>query len=181
MKIRAVVLPLLLAGCASTTAVPTGAPTTRTTQVTAADARYQVDQSAAGADFVSVPAAPDAVWDALAPAYEALGMQGRVLDAERRIFGQPETTVRRQLGGTQLSRFLDCGNRVGVVNANSYSVTLTVTSYVRPGPAGGAQLRTQVDAMARAPGSSEAPVRCGTTNELERRIESIVRERTAGR
>lgn len=176
---RVIVLAtLLLAACGSSEQTVASAPTTRTTQVTTAgDSPVLLEQSSAAAGFVPVIASPDALWQVLPAVYAELGLQGRVIDAQRMVFGQPETTVRRQLAGTQLSRYLDCGRRVGVVNANSYNVTLTVTSYVRPHGEGAAQLRTQVDATARAPGTSEAAVRCGTTNELERQIERLARER----
>jgi hypothetical protein len=168
------------AACASQGAVTPGAGTTRTADVTAAsDGRYRVEMTAAGAGAVTIPRPADEVWAVLPAVYESIGLTGEVLDRERRVFGQREVTVRRRLAGAQVSRYLSCGTRAGMANADSYSVRVSVRTQAVP--AGEAsQVRTEIEAAARAPGSSDPWVRCGSTNQLERRIENAIRGLTGG-
>ena len=168
------------AACASQGAVTPGAGTTRTADVTAAsDARYRVEMTTPGAGAVSIPRPAGEVWAVLPAVYESIGLTGEVMDGARQVYGQREVTVRRRLAGAQVSRYLNCGTRAGIANADSYSVRVSVrTQVLADGDA--SHVRTEVEAAARAPGSSDPWVRCGSTNQLERRIENAIRGLTGG-
>jgi hypothetical protein len=170
---------LVLAGCASQGTASLGTGSTRSAElVTSTEARYRVEMSSAGTPTVNVPAAVERVWAALPEAFGALGLSGEVLDAGRRVYGIPELTVRRRLAGEPVSRSLNCGARAGIANADSYSVRVTIRTQVQSDGEGGSRVRIEVEGSARAPGGSDPWVRCGSTNELEIRIEDEIRRLT---
>jgi hypothetical protein len=169
-----VALALVLAGCASAQQTSAPAGTTQTTDLISPESSYRMQLTSLSAGTVVVAAPMERVWAALPLVYAELELQGRPLDATQGVFGQPQTTIRRRLAGAAASRYLDCGSRAGIVNADSYSVTLTITTQVRAHGADATQLRTEIQANGRPPGSSDPPVRCGSTNALERRIEDLV-------
>jgi hypothetical protein len=179
MRTIATLAAVLLAGCASQGAVTPGTGGTRSSElVTSTDARYRVEMASAGAAAVNVPAAVERVWEALPAAFASLGLSGEVLDAARRVYGVSELTVRRRLAGEPVSRSLNCGARAGIANADSYSVRVTIRTQVQPDGEGGSRVRIEVEGSARAPGGSDPWVRCGSTNELEVRLEDEIRRLT---
>jgi len=168
-----VMLSMVLVGCSSSQGTYTpGGSAPRSTDVIMDEARHLLQLNAPGAGSTSVEAPAELVWAALPAVYAQLGLQGRVLDDQRRVYGQPETSVRRRLQNEPLSRFLDCGSRSGIPNVNSYTVRLAVRTHVQAAGEGVSQIRTQVEANANTPGGGDPLVRCGSTNELERRIET---------
>lgn len=179
-----VLLTLVLAGCASSGGGAGIEGTSRrsvdlTSGTEAQTIRMEMVNAPAGRVAIAAPA--DQVWAALPEVFTELGLdQAGVLDETGRVYGTQPTTVRRRLAGVGLSRILDCGARAGIQNADSYSVTIAIRTQVQPNGAAGSYIRTELDAHGRAPGSSDVSVRCGTTNELERRIERLVKARIAG-
>ena len=121
-----------------------------------------------------IAATPDAVWQALLAAYGDMKVPVTELATEQRRAGNPAFRTRRQLGGVRLSRYLNCGERLGDQNADSYEVTLRLqTQAVADGS--GTTLHTLVDGTAKPVGVSGAAVNCSTTGELERRVVALVR------
>jgi len=181
MPRRLVLLSVLaLAGCASSGGIE--GTSQRSVELTSSnDAQYRVEMVNAAAGRVAIAAPADQVWAALPAVFAELGLadQAQVLDETGRIYGTQPNSVRRRLAGVALSRLLDCGSRAGIANADSYAITIAIRTQVQPDAAGGSTLRTEVDAHGRATGTSDASVRCGTTNELERRIERLVKARIA--
>jgi hypothetical protein len=175
-----VLLSVALVGCSSAqgTHSPVGS-TQRSTDLATDGSRHLLEVRAPGAAMVPIAASPDRVWEALPVVYTELGLTGQVLDAQRRIFGQPETTMRRRLQSEPLSRFLDCGMRSGIANANSYNVRVSVRTQVLADGADASQLLTQVEASAYSSGGTDPWVRCGSTNALEQRIVERLRQQLA--
>lgn len=179
-----VLLTLVLAGCASSGgASGIEGTTSRSVELTSASEgqtiRMEMVNAPAGRVAIAAPA--DQVWAALPEVFTELGLdRAGVLDETGRVYGIQPTAVRRRLAGVALSRLLDCGSRAGIQNADSYSVTIAVRTQVQPNNATGSYLLTEVDAHGRATGTSDVSVRCGTTNELERRIERLVKAHIAG-
>jgi citrate lyase gamma subunit len=73
-----------------------------------------------------------------------------------------------------LSRYFTCGSTaLGTEAADTYRLQLSVVSTVlRQGS--GSRLETTVEAIARQPGTSSAPVNCSSTGELEKAIANRV-------
>lgn len=116
-----------------------------------------------------VPLPLEQAWAALPAAYEALGLRGGGPAGER-LFGVQRMDVSRALNGVRLSRYLDCGATVSVPNADSYAVTLQVSTLLTPSTAASTRAETLVQATARPRDTSGNPVACTSTGALERQI-----------
>jgi hypothetical protein len=126
----------------------------------------------------ALDAAPDAVWRVLPLVYDELGIPVTTLVTDARRIGNPAFRTRRRLGGEPLSRYLDCGSRMGGRNADSFDVTLRVETMVRPAEQG-AVLVTTIDATARPVTGGGDPVNCSSTGRLESRLVEMIRARLA--
>ena len=88
--------------------------------------------------------------------------------------------IRRQLGGTRLSKYLTCGERLGNPVADTDDIALTLFTQVVPAAGGTSTLHTLVEATARQTGSGGALINCASTGDLEQRIVQLVRAQAAG-
>jgi hypothetical protein len=175
MRIRTTLACLVLAGCtASGETSPAHSPETHRRELdTAEGSRVLIEGTTRPGAILTVAVPADEAFAALPAVYAELGLGGAVADPAGRVYGRESFVVRRRLAGVPLSRYLDCGTRMGIPNADAYAVRLAVATRVEPnGP--GANLRTEIQATAQDSGRSDPPVRCGTTTELERRIAALV-------
>jgi hypothetical protein len=124
----------------------------------------------------NVAASADSVWAVLPAVLQDLGVPIGVLLSDSREVGVTNHRVRRHLGKLPLARLLDCGGPMGVPNANSYNVSLTVLSHVVAQTPATSTIKTQVEATAMPTGVSSTPVRCITKGYLESQIAMKVRE-----
>ena len=169
---------VVLAGCASGgTGTRTAAPgTEQTTRITsdAGTAELRTTRSDPTAAF-AIAAPPERVFRALSTVYQDLGLTVNVLDTQGRRLGVESGRIRRQLGGQRLSRYLECGERLGGRVAETDDITFTLMTDVAA-DGQNSTLRTRVEATARPIGVSGNPITCATTGNLEERIVSMVRE-----
>jgi hypothetical protein len=126
-----------------------------------------------------VAGTPDGLWKALPVVYAQLEVPVTMRVPAERAIGNRAFRVRRKLGGTLLSRYLECGNRMGVSNADSYEVTVRLETRVLAAAGDSARLVTVVEGTARPTDVSGNPVSCTTTGQLEMRILDLVREQGA--
>ncbi len=144
-----------LAGCASRTGAPPDLSQQRigSQSIVAGSGSASVAlRSEATATSAIVDLTPDKAFAALEAAYIALGIPiAEKAPASRRL-GNPAFRVRRKLGDLPLIKLLDCGSDSGMPNAETYILTLTITSVVSPNAAGG------VGTADRARGRREEPV-----------------------
>ena len=174
---------LLLAGCASAPPASTIDTTARRREmVSVGDQMVLLEPTTARTrrEELAVPA--DRAWALLPLAYEAAGLPLSTLDSEKRLLGAGGVRTQGRLGGTWLSRYVDCGTAAtGLPNADSYAVTLDVATQVDARADGAnAALGTIVRATARpASTSTSNPVNCVSTGALEHRIAELVRAQAA--
>lgn len=171
---------VVLAGCASGGSSTTPAPAVeQTTRITtdAGTAELRTTRSDPTAAF-AIAAPPERVFRALSSVYEELGLTVNVLDTQGRRIGVENGRIRRQLGGQRLSRYLECGERLGGRVAETDDITFTLLTQVTA-DGQNSTLRTLVDATARPIGVSGNPITCATTGNLEERIVALVREAVA--
>ena len=115
----------------------------------------------------------DSVWSLVPSAYSLLTIPVSGIDSARhRIVGTIQ--ARRIFRDQPVSNFVDCGRSLTGPNANSYSVSMRLTTQVEATAPGTSRLRTLVDANGTSSGG--ATVRCSTTGELELQILNLVRE-----
>jgi hypothetical protein len=182
MKLQHLLICAALAGCASGGAsAPTSGPREVTTRVETGEGTVDLRSMRSdptGAFSISAP--PDDVWRALAVVYDELEVHVTTLDTDNRRIGIENARIRRRLGGTRLSKYLSCGERLGQPVADSDDIVMTLITQVVPADADNSTLHTLVDASAKLTGSGGAPINCATTGELERHIVQLVRKHTAG-
>ncbi len=174
--LRLLCLALGAAACASS---PNAAPTSGVSQRTfaiAGDAGALTVTHTASTTNTSLAGSVDAVWAALPPVLDSLGVKVTVIDPALHTIGTEQAKIRVKLGPTPLSRYLDCGQTQIGPNADSYEVLFTVKSMVTA-TTNGSQLSTVVDAAARPISFRQNYSSCSTTGLLESRIADGVKKR----
>jgi len=159
-------LSALALGCAPGTTPPAGARENTVDLVAGRGARTMTierdDPTRAGR--LSVP--PDQAWDALVRTYEMLEIPVDTYVAGERRIGSSAWRTRR-IAGRSMSHWVDCGQGLSGVYANTHRVTLVIGSVVEP-EADGSLVYTRLEGTARSvDGASAHDLRCTTTGELE--------------
>jgi hypothetical protein len=170
---------LTLAACAATTG--TGARNTTPPLVdnqTTPQAIVRPRADIATAERINAPI--QNVYDVLPEIYTELGVAEVGADPATRTVGNGRLQVSRRFGGEPLSRYLQCGNTAfGAPLADEARVEMDLRTTVSVDAAGGTSLRTVLTAMARNNrGTSADHVACNSTGVLERRITTMVRQKT---
>lgn len=128
----------------------------------------------------SVLGAPlSAAWQVLAEVYDDLGIPVTESDPVVHQLGNPGYRARR-IEGRRLSRYLECGFRIGMPNADIFDVTLMVVTRLTP-VADSTRVVTTVNATAKPRGEAGSRVQCGSRGSLELRIVELLAERFEGR
>ncbi|MGH7652398.1 MAG: hypothetical protein ACREMS_11235 [Gemmatimonadaceae bacterium] len=112
----------------------------------------------------------DKVWAALPAAYASLSIPITVNEPANRVIGTEGMRTHHYLGDARLSKFLNCGEIEGTLNADTYDVNLSMLTQLQPNAAGGTTVTTKVDAAAK-PGSTAGQYNgCISTGQLETRL-----------
>jgi len=115
------------------------------------------------------------VWLAMPGAFEALSIPISSVDTITHVIANDGLKLRRQLGTTPLSRFIDCGNTQIGENADSYDVHLTISVKLIPDEGGVTKLETMFESMAKPVSFSREYSRCSTRGVLEQRLADAVK------
>ena len=122
-----------------------------------------------------VGGSPARAFAALLIAYEGLRIPVKVRDTVFRYIGNLHLTKMRELGGTPLSRYIECGNDMTGARADKYRVHLAIVSRIDSLGPDRSRLRSSVVAGAEdVMGNSMYPIPCGSTGALESRIADLV-------
>ncbi len=171
---------VLVAGCASSGS--TAANTTgmmSTTRVTTGSGGSLSIQSGAGSVGATgwVPVKPDSAFALLQKAYTDLEVPLTTLVTAERTLGNPNLKVRRKLGRLPMQKYLDCGIKEGIPNAETYEIQMNVQSWVSADPKGGASITTRVQAIGSDPAHGRGNnTNCTSTGEIEIRLLKWVQE-----
>jgi hypothetical protein len=123
-----------------------------------------------------VRAPVDSIWVWLPAVYERLEIEPSLIDSPAHRIGNTNFSP-RQIEGKRLSRFLQCGYGVtSSNNADSYRVTMSVVTWIRPGEDNQSVVQTEVAASARPRDVSGNAVECSSTSRLERTIVELLTE-----
>ncbi|MES2177921.1 MAG: hypothetical protein V4550_08625 [Gemmatimonadota bacterium] len=133
-----------------------------------------------GAQFFAVPYSAANVWAVLPAIYDSLSLPLSEVDEKTRVIATSGAKVHKNLGTTNLGKFIDCGSAQGFPSADSYDVRLSVRTQVEQQPDGTAKVGTLLEAMGRPMTVSGAFVRCTSKYELEKRILESVKGRLKG-
>jgi hypothetical protein len=128
----------------------------------------------------TVEASPEAAWRAAMEVYRSMEIPLGVLEQASGVLGNRDLAARRRLAGQPMTEFLDCGRSVTGPAASTHQIHLSILTSVRAAATGGTELRTQLQATARQPGSSSPPTQCATTGRLEQQIAHQIQLRLLG-
>lgn len=133
-----------------------------------------VTETSSSSHTVAAPA--HRVWTALHRVYEDLGVSLSLDDSANRRLGNTRFRQRR-INGQRLSAFLDCGSGSGVASyANSYSVTMSLTTIIAEDADRRTIVQTQFNAVAEPRATSGNPLQCTSNGNLERTIVEKIAE-----
>src|SRR5215831_18535952 len=119
-------------------------------------------------------AAPlDKVWKVLPAVYDSLSMPVSFLDPSTHSVGNRGYKVRGKLGKVGLARYIDCGMTQIGPNAESYDVTLTLTTTLTRAGEGATAMTIDFEASAKPMAFSQEPFRCSTKGNLEQRVNEL--------
>jgi len=176
----------LLGGCASRPAagpdlVADRAITTQTVQGISGSTGVAMVNDAAAVGS-TIDASVDVTWSALQSVYVTLEIPLSRRDNEKKVLGNSAFRTRRRVGPVPMIRAVDCGGESGMPNAETYDVTLEITSMLSPTPDGRTRLQTLVQGTARRPASGNPnDVRCSSLGGLENKISEMVEKIVAGK
>ena len=122
----------------------------------------------------SVSVSPDSAYQVLTRVYTMLAIPVAPVEVKRAV-GNDEIKVRRRIAGMPMQNVLDCGDKMGTPNAETWDIHMNLLSYVQPGPGGGAQIFTRIQALGNpTDGSNRDLTPCSTKGELEKKIGDMV-------
>ena len=120
----------------------------------------------------------DAAWTALNIVYNELSIPIQTLVDAQHLIGNQGYKVRRRIGALPMQRILDCGSAMGIPNAETFDINLSISSYLAPNPKGGLNIVTRIDATGKSPNfSGQTAVTCSSSGELEKAIAQLVQKK----
>lgn len=175
-------LTLIATACASTGAGPETVPnqTTNTQRVVGGDGSVtQLNAMNIDTDVrLFSTGTVDQVWAVLPAVYAELGIPLTVNNAATKTIGNTGWRTRRSIAKVPMQRYLDCGSSGTLQNAETYAITMSIVTTVRPNASGGSVVATAITATGKNPvTSSTAEVRCASMGDLEIRIRDMVQKK----
>jgi hypothetical protein len=122
-----------------------------------------------------VNAAPVLVYQALIAVYNELGIPATVVNPKTGLVASVERRVFGRLSGTNLSRYLSCGDSMTGPRADQDRVVLSVVSRVKPQGTDKSRVETRIVATATGVGGTSDRMPCSTTGELEATVHGAVK------
>jgi hypothetical protein len=125
----------------------------------------------------SVAFPTERVWSVIRAVYDSLAIPVTIFDPASHTIGNAALRVRRRLGETALSKYLNCGSTQGGSSADTYEIQMSVTSVVAPEESGTTSIVTTVQGQGRPITLSSEYTTCSTTGGLEMRVLEAVKAR----
>ena len=121
-----------------------------------------------------VPVSQDSAYALLIRAYVVLAIPVVPVDQKRAI-GNSALQIRRKLAGMPMQKIVDCGDKMGLPNAETWDIHMNILSYVQPAQDGTAQILTRIQALGSPPDLSNRDLsQCSSTGDLEKKISDLV-------
>jgi hypothetical protein len=162
------------AACASTSSAGSAYQEEHVTLNGVGNSRYDIllthDRSLSS-DTIAVPT-PQA-WKGLVRTYMSFGAQMEGVDGQHYMIATQPFRVHGTFAGESMSKWIDCGQSIMGDRSMTYEVTLRLGTLLDTTDAAHPIARTGMIAMAVTPGTSTAPIECGSRGTLERRIAAL--------
>lgn len=114
------------------------------------------------------------VWAAMPAAYDSVGLKLTTLDPATHTVGNSGVNIRRILGKTALSKYINCGKTQIDQNADTYDVHLTLLTHVAADAAGATKVTTTLSASAKPIAFAGDYVPCSSLGRLEVRLHDLM-------
>ena len=89
--------------------------------------------------------------------------------------GNDALSIRRKIAGMPMQRVIDCGDKMGLPNAETWDIHMNILSYVEATPGGRSQILTRIQAMGNPPDISNRDLTpCPSYGDLEKKISDLV-------
>jgi len=174
-----VVLPILafVAACApvATSTPPDGRPRV----VATTDERVFRAYDDPASRTLVLNASPESAFVALKSLYPILGVEVKHADPASGEVGNRNLSIVRRLGDRPLSDYVNCGNTMMGLAADSYRLRMSVVSRVTPRGTGSTVL-TLLTASGEDMTASKGVVECSTLGVFESKLHEYVLTRTGG-
>jgi hypothetical protein len=128
-----------------------------------------------GPNVLKVGASIDRVWGALSAVYDSLPVPVALLERRNHVIGNEGFKVRRRLGKTALSKYLECGQSQMEPNADEYEITLAVLSRAVASDSQTTIVTTTVKASAKGLQFAGQFSQCTSTGALETRLQLLLK------
>jgi hypothetical protein len=130
----------------------------------------------------AVPVPPDSAYQILKRVYTILEIPVSEESQKDHSVGNESLKVRRRLAGLAMQTVLDCGDKMGLPNAENWDISMALFSSAQPDGQGGSQVTTRIQAMGHDPSVSNSHwVACETTSGLEEKIADMVKSVAASK
>ncbi len=125
----------------------------------------------------SVPTSQDSTYQLVRRVYAELEIPVSIENGSSRSVGNETMKVRRRLAGLTMQNIVDCGEKMGLRNAETWDIEMNLLTYVQKDAAGtGAVVMTRIQALGHDPSlSTRESATCSTTGELEAKIGRLVK------
>jgi hypothetical protein len=128
-----------------------------------------------GPNVLKVGASIDRVWRALSAVYDSLPVPVALLERRNHVIGNEGFKLRRRLGKTALSKYLECGQSQMEPNADEYEITLAVLSRAVASDSQTTIVTTTVKASAKGLQFAGQFSQCTSTGALETRLQLLLK------
>ena len=170
---RMLVAGLTLAlACAGSAPTPCAAPLEQHVVVPGSSGSLSVSPSS-GLSKYEFAASVDRVWKILPAVFDSVVVPVSLLDPQTHTIGNSGFKLRGKLGKVGLGRYIDCGTTQIGPNAESYDITLTLTTTLAAMSGGATAMTIDLEASARPPAFAQEPFRCETKGSLEKRVSDL--------
>ena len=117
---------------------------------------------------------PDSAYALLTRAYVMLEIPVVPVEQKRAV-GNDALAIRRRIAGLPMQRVVDCGDKMGLENAETWDIHMNILSYVEATADGKSQFLTRIQALGNPPDLSNRDLSpCSSYGELEKKISDLV-------
>jgi hypothetical protein len=159
--------------CAGSNPTPGAAPAEQRVIVPGAGGTPFNIVASSGVSSREFAASIDKVWKIMPSVFDSLSVPVSLLDPGTHTIGNRGFKVRGKLGKVGLARYIDCGTTQIGPNAESYDITLTLTTTLASTPGGATAMTIDFEASAKPMAFSQEPFRCSTKGSLEQRVNEL--------
>jgi hypothetical protein len=120
------------------------------------------------ATTATLPVAPTTVWAAVKQAYQSLGIPVTVENPASQQLGNMSFVKSREIGGTRMSEFVNCGMGMTGPNADAWRIDISLLTDVERMTPSGTNLRVTLKAQGKdVSGGSSYLIPCASSGRLE--------------